>query len=48
MDNIKYLFIDGAYAQNIYKTAMDAVFGVAGELSVPKIVEHANPFRTYY
>lgn len=44
----KYLFIDGAYAQNVYRTAMEAVFGVGGELSVPKIVEQANPFRTYY
>jgi uncharacterized LabA/DUF88 family protein len=48
MNDIKYLFIDGANAQNIYSTAMNAVFGVVGELSIPKIVEHANPFRTYY
>jgi len=43
-----YLFIDGAYAQDIYRRAMESVFGVAGEISVQAILSQVQPFRTYY
>ena len=48
MEGDRYLFIDGGYAHQIYRDAMQAVFGVAGELSVAKIVLQINVFRTYY
>jgi uncharacterized LabA/DUF88 family protein len=48
MDDNKYLFIDGAYVQAIYRSAMEAVFGVLGELSIQKILFEVHPFRTYY
>jgi uncharacterized LabA/DUF88 family protein len=47
-DEIKYLFIDGAYARDVYRNAMEAVFGLAGEISVEAIVSQVEPFRTYY
>jgi uncharacterized LabA/DUF88 family protein len=48
MDDTKYLFIDGGYVQRIHRSAMEAVFGVAGDLSIQKIVNDVDPFRTYY
>ena len=46
-DEIKYLFIDGAYAREIYNKAMTAVFGVAGGFAPQQIVSQVEPFRTY-
>jgi hypothetical protein len=48
MDGNKYLFIDGGYVRQIYRAAMKTVFGADGELSVRRIVDYANTFRTYY
>ncbi len=48
MEQTTYLFIDGGYLQEIYSSAIKAVFGVAGELAVWNIVDHIRPFRTYY
>lgn len=47
MDKIKYLFIDAAYAREVYRKAMEAVFGVPGDFSPQKIVAQVTPFRTY-
>jgi NYN domain len=48
VDDTKYLFIDGGYAQQIYRRAMREVFAEDGDLSVQKIVQMVKPFRTYY
>lgn len=48
MDRIRYLFIDGAYAREAYQKAMEAVFGVAGEIAPERIVEQVESFRTFY
>ena len=50
MERVDYLFIDGGYARRVYRKAMEAVFGSAGELSVQRIISQMEvpPFRTYY
>ena len=48
MDEVKYLFIDGGYARKAFRTAMESVFGDAGEVTVEHIVQQVQPFRTYY
>jgi uncharacterized LabA/DUF88 family protein len=48
VNDTKYLFIDGGYLQEIYRTAMEKVFAVAGDLSIQKILHLIAPFRTYY
>src|SRR5580692_9901297 len=50
MDEVKYLFIDGGYAREAFRTAMESVFGVgaAGDVTVAHIVQQIRPFRTYY
>jgi uncharacterized LabA/DUF88 family protein len=48
MEHTTYLFIDGAYAQQIYHKAMESVFGEPGELDPALIAKQAGAFRTYY
>jgi len=48
VDDIKYLFIDGSYLQRIHRSAMEAVFGVPGDLNVQRVANDIHPFRTYY
>ena len=48
MDDTKYLFIDGSYLQRIHRSAMEAIFGVPGDLNVQRVVNDIHPFRTYY
>lgn len=47
MDRIKYLFIDAAYAKEVYRKAMEAVFDAPGDFSPQMIVNQVEPFRTY-
>jgi len=48
MDQTTYLFIDGSYAQRIFREAMQAVFGEADAFDVAKVTREARAFRTYY
>jgi uncharacterized LabA/DUF88 family protein len=44
----RYLFIDGSYAREIYRGAMERVFGTYGEMLPGHIAQQINPFRTFF
>jgi uncharacterized LabA/DUF88 family protein len=50
MDATRYLFIDGSYAREIYRRAME-VFGATGELwpeNIARQIDNPRPFRTFF
>ncbi len=45
----KYLFIDGSYARELYRRAMEQVFGTYGQLRPERIANQIGPvFRTFF